>query len=530
MAATLPSIADPRVQVDLRRQPSQAELDAFRLPECRDISELAGTQLYDINDYEFGHVMTTLEPDSFDGLRARQFIHRTYSRVRHPVIDETDEHAYGHEAPAQEFMAFRSCHIGLRDIETRGEYPTGDAIYHLGHRVLSWLQNIPHAPIMQRDDWFWIPQAYMLSNAQTPLALADPELVNYVTEMGDRSGDRAPFGKARFTLHLVHYSTPKHYALIIRQASTGNRWYLDTLRSTRKKHNEAFSMLDTWLTGSGVKKPPRAKSRVVETVPLQEDDRSCGFQTIANAIVFVCFGCFGWNNISHWRDGEVPNNRRMLRELKTCLNALMGRRWTAPQLGPGEASRWSRYEVLEEEKEMQIRRIEEERKKKEQEKQKEKEREKEKGKGKEKETGEEAEKEAEKEPEETLGQGNDSGVDTSDEALGITSGDKEKARGVLLRIKDDKKKTAAKAAKKASQGGKRQRTTDNDDGASRSPLKRQRRPATNKSQNVQATTSASLPKTQTTTTGKAKATRKPVSKATDKGKGVTEPKVPNAAV
>ncbi|KAK3328175.1 hypothetical protein B0T19DRAFT_400962 [Cercophora scortea] len=552
-AASTSNIANAAVRAEFDNPPTRDELNSFRLPQPSDDPGLLGlteSQLYNVNDYEFGEEIKYVEKDTLNGVKARQFIDRTYRRVRLSDID-ADEAGYGHEAPAVNFLPFMSCHNGLREIDQHGKYLSNESICYLSSRVLAWVQKITarEDPSLQPKHWFLLPHAYTLSDEEKVWALADPELVNFQIVYGDRSGDRDRFNEALFTLHLVHHSN--HFALIIRQNSTGNSWYLNSDDKPRKKRQstEAFRLLDSWLQESGITTPEGATSKIVDTVPIQQDGWSCSLHVIVNSIVFVRFGLFGWDKIPRWRTGNKKrNDEKMLGELKVCLNYLMGRTWKPPKLDPNNKDKNSRWSFLYHDLSVPSAPVPSEPvPSKPVPKGKAKGKAKGKGKGKEKETPQpepepesEGDKEGEKEDnagrkaktgvEKRVEKGVEKGtgkkagkepakkdgkeperepaqdeevdspaqedeMDISDREAGITSKDKEKARSILLRIKNAKKAKEAeaekaneteakkaKASKKAaSQGDKRKRPADDDGAANYTP-----RAATENTDNGQA--------------------------------------------
>ncbi|KAL2020589.1 hypothetical protein VTK56DRAFT_8177 [Thermocarpiscus australiensis] len=261
------------------------------------------------------------------------FIKDTYGRVCHPYLDDMPTYQEllipGYSNPTLD--ALKACHNGLHDIRNK-KYLDGEGIFHLAERLMSWIQDQEHARLggWFTRKWWIVPECYTLlagrsGSSQPNIYGGKAPKLGDPNQHGDRTQDAHNFNRALFTVHFVHFSRPvEHWAVVIRQGSTGNTWYMDSVRRTAAARSEkAKRALSDWLQRSGLRDPEAAVHTLVQCRE-QEDSWSCGLHAIANAMAFIRFEALGWGQIPAWRNVD---ERQMRTQLAESLHNLMGLRW-----------------------------------------------------------------------------------------------------------------------------------------------------------------------------------------------------------
>lgn len=254
-----------------------------------------------------------------------------YTRVAHPHLDSP--------STTQNEEAWASCHDGLFRAR-RGDFLDSSDIYHLANRLMSWIQDQPHARLGGRSTgtWWILPDLYTLrissgdSTDQRGEGLEEtPALGSELFGEEEVKKHRHLFDQAKFTVHLVH--AVWHWAVVVYQPSRGNSWYIDSLPKGRvKRSGAAQDALLAWLERSG--RPRPANGRHFQNLSKDQlDSWSCGLHVIANIMAFLRFEVRGWPKIPGW---SKTGAREMRAELIRCLHHLMALKFDDAHVSPTE--------------------------------------------------------------------------------------------------------------------------------------------------------------------------------------------------
>lgn len=326
-------MADSSYLVDFGGSPTPDASRHIHLPSHRDLS----TPLDDdaLTDALSPPIQTNRNRDG-DG----QFLLDTYARACHPALDDLSG-----DALDDTLAALEHCHTGLRRARN-AECLEAENIYNLANRLVTWLQDDPRARLGPLSDGKWwiahdvyLVRAGRLSSSGVGAyrdggmpVLSDPNLLDWSFYYGDRTGDKDRFERALFTAHIVHFTGVEHWALIIRQKSTGNTWYIDSNPCVElsRRSLKALMIFKDRLRRSGISDPEGAVHKIVVSTK-QDDDWSCGLHVIANIMAFIRFEVPRWNEIHGW--GGI-NARQMRKQLLSCLHSLMGLRLPVDFVSP----------------------------------------------------------------------------------------------------------------------------------------------------------------------------------------------------
>ncbi|KAK3942459.1 hypothetical protein QBC46DRAFT_339408 [Diplogelasinospora grovesii] len=307
--------APQEVLDDFPTQPTQADVQSFRLPNHRSLTPPVDKEdLHDVKSSDFDRELS--------GGRDSQFIGEVYARVRHPDLDGGPNN--GLDDDVRDSLG--TCHNGLRDAR-RQEYLEDTALHQLGLRLVAWTMRDPNVPLGGYADgnWWIAPNLYIIKTGpdrESSISLPGPE--DSHSGWGAKSEHRDQFLKARFTVHWVHCTEPLHYAVIIRQARTGNALYFDSLVEGRAARADlARTEFEQWLANSGISSPLHWS---VVPITCQSEAWSCSIHAMANAMAFLRLGVMGWDKIDHFRRGpnRAGDANKMRDKLIKCLHRLMG--------------------------------------------------------------------------------------------------------------------------------------------------------------------------------------------------------------
>ncbi|KAK3326016.1 hypothetical protein B0H66DRAFT_600147 [Apodospora peruviana] len=369
------------VAVDFLSEPTDLELEQFRLPDNQNLNPpIADRDLYYVGlDSDLDRDLREWhDPKSKYDKRAKaKILDNMYSRsaCHNPGLDSDDGQSpmfdggmhFGDWAPNhfilpyEQYDKFLALHGGLSDLRIC-RFLEAASVVQLALRLIAWSQDQPPVHLDRFDSptkidrlWWITPLDYVilvpalqkslgkedhsfLENRET--RTLDPQNLNAInTAFGKRDLDYHQFQNARFTLHIVHFADDgdhraahnfPHWSLFIRQTSSGNTWYFDSItRARARRHRRAKAALDDWLMRSyaamGIGNPPVGDINKVVNTPNQHDGSSCSLHTIANAAVFVRFGMLGWHHIPRWSGGtSLQNAQKMFDELQESLHNLLG--------------------------------------------------------------------------------------------------------------------------------------------------------------------------------------------------------------
>ncbi|KAH6626612.1 hypothetical protein B0J18DRAFT_144421 [Chaetomium sp. MPI-SDFR-AT-0129] len=291
----------------------------WNLPDNRDLNDdglKLGNGLINVTgNPRFNNPMSVGQLDN-------SFIWNTYERITRPDLDPTDN--------------LNICRIwadsqdGLLCLRN-GWWLSGESIFHLIERLLTYSQDQPQARLGIRTSghWFVVPDQYLLrvfKRKKEPTQYQSYAL-GEVEVPEEKQRLRQRFLQAKLTLHISHHNN--HWALVIYQRSSNMLYYLDSDEKRREiRAKQARRAFQEWLAKSNLQDVGyRNRLHIVDLLD-QQNKWSCGLHVILNAVAVVRYECLDWWGIPGaplGNDDERPEYLFDMRN-KICdsLHRLMG--------------------------------------------------------------------------------------------------------------------------------------------------------------------------------------------------------------
>ncbi|KAK4142423.1 uncharacterized protein C8A04DRAFT_29872 [Dichotomopilus funicola] len=291
----------------------------WNLPDNRDLnddgSKLGNGLINVAGDSRFNEPISKGQLDN-------SFIWNTYERITRPDLDPTDN--------------LNICRIwadsqdGLLCLRN-GWWLSGESIFHLIERLLTYSQDQPQARLGIRTSghWFVVPDQYLLRVIKRKKQ--PPQYQSYalgeVEVPGEKQRLRQRFLQAKLTLHISHHNN--HWALVIYQRSSNMLYYLDSVECGREiRAMRARRAFQEWLARSNLQDVGyRSRLHIVDLLD-QQNKWSCGLHVILNAVAVVRYECLDWWGIPGAPLGNDDERLEYLFDMrnKICdsLHRLMG--------------------------------------------------------------------------------------------------------------------------------------------------------------------------------------------------------------
>lgn len=266
-----------------------------------------------------------------------QAIRDHYARVKFAPLDGPSELTVdeftGDGDPEDSFKDLAACNNCLVSAGDK-IFLDSDEVYYSMRRLIARTQTQPDAFLgpIAGGNWWIAPPVYTLRLEQKGHGtyntatnyIGDPRVAEFGLIFGDRSGDQTSFEAAMVTVHLVQSGANRssHFSMLVHHVPTGNTWYMDSGEDGEIRSDLADAEFQRWLQNAGFEigssKTPPARHEYRQ-VPTQNDDWTCGLHSLMNALVFVRFGVFGWDQVRAWNDADSA-----MEALKTSLHLTLG--------------------------------------------------------------------------------------------------------------------------------------------------------------------------------------------------------------
>ncbi|KAK1835754.1 hypothetical protein QBC39DRAFT_413415 [Podospora conica] len=334
---------------------SKAALEGFRLPGHTD--DEPGPTISE-KDLHPTLPLNGKEPLDIQNDGHPQLIKSHYERVKLVALDGAGTFTAGERDghPRDSFIDLASCNNCLRTCRNKKDLDAEEVVFSM-RRLIAWTQTDPEAflgPLANRK-WWIAPSFYVLRIQQpgarkpgtgkpnagetTPTNYIGDKILEEIAGLekiyGDRdpTRDKADFQRAEVTVHLVQTGDPttpgSHFSLLIHHRPTGNTMYMDSWHaSVRARSTAARDEFKLWLENSGLPQPPPTAHHVERPVGPQTGQWTCGLHCIINALVFIRFGLFGWDQMPAWNkvkdsQGHVKDEDA-IEALKKSLHHTLG--------------------------------------------------------------------------------------------------------------------------------------------------------------------------------------------------------------